>query len=80
MSKTLQAAERSNVLMAKFSSLLANANLQNARALPLMTATSLILWGTERIALGELLPSGFNAVREALRKRFGVIEAITKAS
>jgi hypothetical protein len=80
MSKILKAAERSNALMAKFSATLSEADLQNAKTLPLMTATSLILAGAEKASSGELLPTGFNAVRQVLRRRFGVIEKLTKAS
>jgi len=79
MSKIIQAAERSSVLMTRFSALLTEANLENAKTLPLMTATSLILLGTEKAAPGELLPSGFSAVRQALKRRFGVIEAIAQS-
>jgi hypothetical protein len=78
MSKILKAAERSNVLMAKFSATLPEASLEKAKTLPLMTATSLILSSADKTASGDLLPSGFTAIREALRRRFGVIDKLTK--
>lgn len=79
MSDILKAAERSSQIMASFSAQLANAPLERAVALPLMAATSLILVGTDKVTAGQLLPNGFNAVRTALKSRFGAIERIVKA-
>ena len=47
MSKILKAAEQASTLLTNFSKLLATADMTKAQSLPLVTATSLILIGTE---------------------------------
>lgn len=78
MSRIVTAAAQSSQLMTKFSQELASADLRNAKTLPLMAATSLILAGTEDTSSNELLANGFKAVRKSLRERFASLEALTK--
>ena len=78
MSTILRAAAQSSRLMARFSQLLAQANLKGAKTLPLMAATSLIA-GTDNTSSGELLAPSFEAVRTCLRARLSALEVIARA-